>query len=177
MLAIPLPALAEPGVYLLAAKQRFGTNCAIFFSLLTRFVPAKKVRFEKMIGCFFLKTLLNSIAFLNSNGLQKRTETGEIDEKKLVQNCTKREKSWHKLVPNRKKSGTKLCQNRNLMYPTKHQALPSSTLKMGTRFPYALSHFFHLYDCLAVHQPQQETQRKAETFLQKKSVRINGHSH
>ena len=157
MLAIPLPALAEPGVYLLEAKQRFGTNCAIFFALLTQFMPVKKVRFEKMIGCFFLKKLLNSIAFSNSNWLQK-----ERKQVKLMN------KSWYKTVPNAKKDGTKLCQNRNLMYPTKHQALPSSPLKMGTRFPYALSLFFHLYSCFAVHQPLQETQRTAVTFLQKK---------
>ena len=41
-------------------------------------------------------------------------------------------------------------------------------MKMGTRFPYALLSFFLIYDCFAVHLPQQETQRKAVTFFAEK---------
>ncbi|AUD12477.1 MULTISPECIES: hypothetical protein [unclassified Planococcus (in: firmicutes)] len=91
-----------------------------FFAPLTQFVPVKKVHFGKMIGCFFSKNNPEFNCFFKLKLASKRTETSKIDEKKLVQNCTKRKKSWHKLVPIRKKSGTKLCQNRNLMYPTKH---------------------------------------------------------
>lgn len=112
-------------------KRLWHTSVPLFFPVWHKFVPAKKTRL-KIKFVIFLEIIFNLNQFFETqNGFKKEKRSAD-----------RLEKSWHKLVPMIKKTGTSLCQNAFLLQASKPLALPGLAMQLQARFPYALSLVF-----------------------------------